>query len=346
MNKNKRKIIIPIFIPHKGCPHDCSFCNQKKIAGEGTDVTADKVSQIVNLQLENLKNVDESKEIAFYGGSFTGLPREQQSQLLTIAYEKKKQGLVNEIRISTRPDYINEEILDFLQDYGVSIIELGVQSTDDDVLNLNNRGHSRKDVFRSVSLIRERDIQLGLQMMVGLYGDTEEKLLKTARDIIDCKPDFVRIYPTIVIQDTLLEKLYLDGVYKPISLNEAVYLCKQLVLEFNKNNIPIIRLGLQATEEISIGKGIVAGPYHPAFREIVETEVYKNIIENKITKNKKLEGMVLNIYCNSKDCSKVSGYNQSNKHYFENKYGFRKIRIYPLSNILAGEVNVEIIAAL
>jgi len=339
-------IIIPIFIPHKGCPHDCSFCNQKKIAGAGTDVTAHKVSQIVDIQLENLKDVNKRKEIAFYGGSFTGLPKEQQIQLLTVAYEKKKQGLIDEIRISTRPDYINEEILDLLVEYGVSIIELGVQSTDDDVLKLNNRGHSKKDVFQSVSLIKKRKIQLGLQMMVGLYGDTEVKLLNTTKDIIDCKPDFVRIYPTIVIKDTLLEKLYLDGIYKPISLNKAVYLCKLLILEFNKYSIPIIRVGLQATEEISIGKGILAGPYHPAFREIVETEIYKDIIENKIQMNENLEGMMLNIYCNSKDCSKVSGYNQSNKDYLQNKYGFKKIRIYPLNNISAGEVNVEIIQAL
>lgn len=338
---SKGKIIIPIFIPHKGCPHDCSFCNQKKIAGAGTDVTAEKVSEIVNLQLENLKDVNRSKEIAFYGGSFTGLPKEQQAKLLTIAYEKKKQGLIDEIRISTRPDYIDEEVLDFLQEYGVSIIELGVQSTDDDVLKLNNRGHLRKDVFQSVSLIRKTEIQLGLQMMVGLYGDTEEKLLNTAKDIIECNPDFVRIYPTIVIQDTLLEKLYLDGIYKPISLDRAVYLCKKLVQEFGKYNIPIIRLGLQATEEISIGKGIVAGPYHPAFREIVETEIYKDIIENKIMNNGSIEGVILNIYCNPKDCSKVSGYNQSNRLYFQDKYGFRRIRIYPLNNVPVGEVHIE-----
>lgn len=340
---SKSRIIIPIFIPHRGCPHDCSFCNQKKIAGAGTDITADKVSQIVNLQLENLKDIDRDKEIAFYGGSFTGLPREQQEELLTIAYEKKKQGLINEIRISTRPDYINEDILDFLLDRGVSIIELGVQSTDNDVLKLNNRGHVPEDVFESVSLIKERNIQLGLQMMVGLYGDTEEKLLNTAKDIIACKPDFVRIYPTIVIQDTLLEKLYLDGLYKPISLDRAVYLCKQLVLEFNRYNVPIIRLGLQATEEISVGKGVIAGPYHPSFREIVETEIYKDIIESKIMDNNNLEKNTLNIQCNPKDCSKVSGHNQSNKHYLKNKYGFKKISIYPLNNIPIGEVNVEII---
>lgn len=340
------KIIIPIFIPHKGCPHDCSFCNQKKIAGAGTDVTADKVAEIINVQLENLKNIKSSKEIAFYGGSFTGLPKDQQRQLLNIAYEKKREGAIDEIRISTRPDYIDEEILDLLSGYGVSIIELGVQSTDYDVLRLNNRGHSREDVFRAVSLIKSRKIQLGLQMMVGLYGDTEEKLLNTANDIIDCKPDFVRIYPTIVIKDTLLEMLYLSGTYQPISLDKAVYLCKKLVLEFNKHSIQIIRLGLQATEEMSLGKGIVAGPYHPAFREIVESEIYKDVIENKINIDRSLEGSILNIYCNPKDCSKISGYNQSNKHYLQNKYAFEKIRIYPLNNISLGEVNVEIMTGL
>ena len=339
----KSKAIIPIFIPHRGCPHDCSFCNQKKIAGTGTDVTADTVSEIINVQLENLKNTDRIKEIAFYGGSFTGLPKEQQRQLLTIAYDKKSRGLIEDIRISTRPDYIDEEILDLLVEYGVSIIEIGVQSTDDDVLKLNNRGHSKKDVFRAVSLIKERKIQLGLQMMVGLYGDTEKKLLDTAKDIIDCKPNFVRIYPTIVIKDTLLEKLYLDGDYSPISLNEAVYLCKQLVLEFNKHEIPIIRLGLQATEEISVGRGVVAGPYHPAFREIVETEIFKDTIEDKIINKGNLREKTLIIYCNQKECSKVSGYNQSNKRYLEDKYGFKKITILPRNNICQGDVDIEII---
>ncbi len=340
------KIIIPIFIPHRGCPHDCSFCNQKKIAYEGTDVNSDEVSQIINTQLKNLKHTKKSKEVAFYGGSFTGLPKDQQAEFLNVAYEKKEQGLIDDIRISTRPDYIDDEILDLLISYGVSIIELGVQSTDYDVLKLNNRGHTKEDLNKAVSLIKGRDFKLGLQMMVGLYGDTEEKLLNTADDIIDCKPDFVRIYPTIVIKDTLLEKLYLDKIYKSISLEEAVYLCKQLVLKFNKFNIPIIRLGLQATEEISIGKSIVTGPYHPAFRELVETEIYKDIIEKKIVDHQDIKGSILNIYCNPKDCSKVAGYNKTNKNYFKNKYNFNKIKIQPLGNISIGDMNIEILPRL
>lgn len=340
------KIIIPIFIPHKGCPHDCSFCNQKKIAGEGTDVNVDEVSLTINTQLENLKDIKKFKEVAFYGGSFTGLSKDQQVQFLELAYTKKKQGLINDIRISTRPDYINEEILDTLTSYGVSIIELGVQSTDYNVLKLNNRGHTKQDVLEAVALIRERKFQLGLQMMVGLYGDTEEKLLNTADDIISCKPDFVRIYPTIVIKDTFLEKLYLDRVYNPIDLDRAVYLCKQLVLKFNKHNIPIIRLGLQATEEISIGKSIVTGPYHPAFRELVETEIYKDKIESKINGEKDFKAFTLKIYCNPRECSKISGYCQTNKKYFKNKYNFNKIKIYPSNNICISEVDIEIVPTL
>lgn len=339
---SKARAIIPIFIPHKGCPHDCSFCNQRKIAGEEADVTIDRVVKTIDQQLQNLKNTSRSKEIAFYGGSFTGLPIKQQAQLLKIAYEKKKQGLIDKIRISTRPDYIDDEILNFLQEYGVSIIELGVQSTDDQVLKLNNRGHSKEDVFRASCLIRARQIELGLQMMVGLYGDTEEMLLNTARDIISCKADFVRIYPTIVIQNTLLEKLYLNNIYKPISLYEAVYLCKKLVLKFNEHNIPIIRLGLQATEEISMGKGIVAGPYHPAFREMVETEIYKDLIENKLENIFETKASILKIYCNPKDCSKVAGYGQSNKSYFKNKYDFKDVKVYSSNDFAIREINIEI----
>lgn len=338
----KGKIIIPIFIPHRGCPHDCSFCNQKKIAGTGTDVTAEQVLEIIEAQLEHLKDVNRPKEIAFYGGSFTGLPYEQQRQLLAMAYEKKKLNFIQDIRISTRPDYINEEILQLLGSYGVSIIELGVQSTDPTVLELNNRGHSKEDVYRAAALIKKQNIQLGLQMMVGLYGDTKEKMLRTARDIIDCTPDFVRIYPTIIIQDTLLEKLYREGKYKPISLDEAVYLCKELVLEFDQYQIPIIRLGLQATEEITIGKSIIAGPYHPAFRELVETEIYKDRIEYKMSLYKGIEGKILKIYCNTTECSKVAGYSQKNKNYFKDKFNLKGIKIFGVDRIPSGEVDIEI----
>lgn len=340
MSKNRG--IISIFIPHRGCPHDCSFCNQRKIAGEGTDVTADKVKEIIEGQLENLKNKYSIKEVAFYGGSFTAIPREEQRKLLEVAYKKKQKGLIDEIRISTRPDYINDKILDFLQEYGVSIIELGVQSTDNHVLDLNNRGHSKEDVSKAVSLIKKRDIELGLQMMVGLYGDTEKKLLNTAKDLVEYKANFVRIYPTIVIENTLLEKLYLDGIYKAISLEEAVYLCKQLLVEFNKHEIPTIRLGLQASEEISIGKSVIAGPYHPAFREIVESEIYKDLIEDKLKDNNNLQASILNIYCNPKDCSKVSGYSQSNRKYLRNKYKFKNIKIYARKDILIGQINIKI----
>ncbi len=381
----KSRTIIPIFIPHKGCPHDCSFCNQKKIAGEGSGVGGDKADQIISDQLENLKATNRSIEVAFYGGSFTGLPIKDQVDLLTAASKKKEAGLIDEIRLSTRPDCIQEEILDILQKYGVSTIELGVQSTDDRVLNLNNRGHTKEDVSRAVGLIKKRQISLGLQMMVGLYGDTEEGLLNTAEDIVGYGADFVRIYPTIVIKDTLLESLYLEGKYEPISLEEAVYLCKKLVVRFNRDGLPIIRLGLQATEEISVGKSIAAGPYHPAFRELVETEIYKDLIEDRIRgkvlsllhtsrpendlieemgenykpygaiqerENKSilkidngsinLDEAILKIYCNIKDPSKVSGYKQSNKNYFKNKYNIKDIKIYPAKSMPLWQINIEL----
>lgn len=339
---NKGRAIIPIFIPHKGCPHDCSFCNQKKIAGAGGDVTPEDARSIIDEQLQNLEHVNKTKEIAFFGGSFTGLPRDEQVQFLKIANEKKVLGLIDDIRISTRPDYIDEDILELITSYGVSIIELGVQSTDDMVLKFNMRGHTKDDVVHAVSLIKAKKVQLGLQMMVGLYGDTEDKLLKTCADLISLKPDFVRIYPTIIIKDTMLEKLFLDGTYEPISLNEAVNLCKQLLLEFEQKNIPVIRLGLQTTDEITIGKSIVGGPYHPAFREIVESEIYKDIIEKQITKDMILKNNVLKISCNPKDCSKVSGYNQSNKLYLKQKYGFNKVRIFSNSQIQPKHIIVEI----
>lgn len=343
MEMSRSRAIIPIFIPHRGCPHDCSFCNQKKIAGGEGDIGGREVNEIIDRQLRDLKNTDKIVEVAFYGGSFTGIGKEQQVDLLRVAKDKKDRGLIDEIRISTRPDYIDEEILDLLQAHGVSIIELGVQSTDREVLDLNNRGHSREDVFRASSLIRARQIGLGLQMMVGLYGDREDKLLNTAKDLIGARADFVRIYPTLVIENTLLEELYLKGLYKPISLEEAVYLCKKLLIKFREHNIPVIRLGLQATEEISIGRGLIAGPYHPAFRELVEAEIFKDLIEARLGSYDQLEGKLLRIFCNPRDSSKLAGHRQANRSYFKNKYNLGAIKICPSRDMAIGKIDIELL---
>lgn len=341
---SKKKYILPIFIPHKGCPHDCSFCNQKRIAGQIEEVTGEEVSKMISSYLGTLPATSEEPycEVAFYGGSFTGLEKGKQIELLEPAFERKNAGVVDEIRVSTRPDYINEENLKLLKKHGVSIIELGVQSTDDEVLKLNNRGHTRAQIVEATHLIKKYTFQLGLQMMVGLYGDSEKTIFNTVKDIVELNPDFVRVYPTVVIKDTYLEKLYLKGIYRPLGLEECIQFCKIILMKFNQHNIPVIRVGLQSTEEIAFGKSVKAGPYHPAFRELVETEIFKDYIEEKIISQNVKEKDEITIYCNPGEASKVAGYKKSNKNYFLKKYHLAGIEIKACRNMRRREIIVEI----
>lgn len=274
---------IPIFVPHRGCPYDCVFCNQKRITGTQKEVTAADVRNTIEEYIRTLPKADRRIEAAFFGGSFTGIPIGEQSALLKAAHEYIEKGIIDGIRLSTRPDYIDKAILDNLIKYGVTTIELGVQSMDNDVLLSSNRGHTKEDIIKAAGLIREYPFKLGLQMMTGLPADTKEKSLKTADEIISLKPDMVRIYPTLTIKDTYLAEMYEKGEYAPQSLDEAVELCKELVLKFEKNDIAVIRVGLQSTDEISeSGESVVAGPLHSAFGELVESSIYYDIISDKL----------------------------------------------------------------
>lgn len=275
---SKKHYIIPIFVPHKGCPHDCIFCNQKKITGSNEVIDSKYIYDKVN---EYLKTMDDDAfiEISFFGGSFTGIPLDYQNELLEAASQIYKEGKINAIRLSTRPDYINEFILDNLKRHHVKIIELGVQSLDEVVLLAAERGHSAYDVYRAVKLIKKYEFDLGLQMMIGLPEDNKEKDIETAKKIIELEPDFVRIYPAIIIKDTYMEYMYNSGKYIPLSIDEAVNISKEVYLMFVKHNIPVIRIGLQASEDINLGKDVVAGPFHPAFRELVESSILNEMIE-------------------------------------------------------------------
>ncbi|WP_243136893.1 elongator complex protein 3 [Alkaliphilus serpentinus] len=335
------KSIIPIFIPHVGCPHDCSFCNQKRIAGERREVSGKELSETIDTYLSTITNDKASIEVAFYGGSFTGLPLDNQRELLMPAYRAKEAGKIDDIRLSTRPDYINDKVLSEIYKLGVSTIELGVQSTNDEVLIKNLRGHSSQDVEMAVNLIKAYNIQLGLQMMIGLLGDTPETIAETVKDFIKWRPNFVRIYPTIVIKDTHLEELYNLGIYKPMDLEEVISIGKDALLAFNTANIPVIRMGLQSTEEITYGVGIVAGPYHPAYRELVETEIFRDKIQREFDKEDIKNSQEIVIYCNKRDPSKVAGYKKSNKDYFTHKYKLKSLKIKITDQLMEGELVVK-----
>ncbi len=320
--------IIPIFVPHFGCPNDCVFCNQKKITGLSTNVRVEDVENIILTHLDYFKK-DAFIEVAFYGGSFTAIHMDIQKDLLKVPYEYKKRGIIDAIRLSTRPDAIDEEILLNLRKFGVDTIELGVQSLDEDVLRKSARGHSSSIVYEACKLIKDCDFNLGLQMMLGLPGDNLEKSLRTCLEFIRLKPFCVRIYPTLVIRDTYLEKAYMNKSYIPLDLEKAVEQTTLILMLFYLNHIKVIRVGLQPTENIQLGREVVAGPFHPAFRQLVESDIYKILLDyllDKLDINTEHEELI--IQANKSKISYISGQKSSNIKYLKERYNFSKVKIY------------------
>ncbi|NLB87755.1 MAG: radical SAM protein, partial [Syntrophomonadaceae bacterium] len=256
-----------------GCPFDCIFCNQKKISSTISAPGPADIKEIVDKHLNTIPS-DSHIEIAFFGGSFTAIDKELQIEYLAAVQPYLKNGQVDSIRLSTRPDFIDSHILELLSEYGVKTIELGVQSLNDEVLKKSCRVYNVDDVFKASHLIKSFDIKLGIQLMIGLPGDKYEYDMDTAKKTISLKPDMVRIYPTLVIKDTALEVLYEKGWYSPLSLDEAVNTTKEMYLYFIANDIDVIRMGLYPSEELRSSDTVVAGPFHPAFGELVEQEVF------------------------------------------------------------------------
>ncbi len=314
----KKKIFrIPIFVPHKGCPHDCVFCNQRKITGRIKDMTVVDAREIIENHLSDIerKSCGCYAEIAFFGGSFTAIEAERQTELLSLADEYVKSGRVHGIRCSTRPDAINEDIIANCLKFGMTAIELGVQSADNEVLRLSDRGHDFEAVVRAAVLIKNSGISLGLQMMTGLPGDSYERSMQTAERIAELEPDCVRIYPTLVMEDTRLMEMYKDGSYIPQKLSDAVKLASDAAELFISRGIEILRISLQTTD--GVNKDTVIGPYHPAFAELVYSELERRRIEEHIIKNS-LHDCTIEI---SRDkASQAIGHKKSNKIYFKNKY--------------------------
>ena len=310
----KTQYIIPIFVPHLGCPNDCIFCNQKTISGQKDKMTKEVAKNIIDNYLKNIKE-DAQIEIAFFGGSFTAIDTKEQEELLQVAYKYVKSGKVESIRISTRPDAINKEILKRLKKYKVKTIELGVQSANDYILKRCNRGHNFEDVKKASRLIRRYGFRLGHQMMVGLPESTKIDEINTAKALIKLKPKMVRIYPVLIVKNTKLEKEYNKGIYEPLSLVQAVEICKELVRMFADKKIEVIRVGLQNTDEISDPQNnesqIVAGPFHPAFRQLVESGMWYDSIVGKIKKlNVKVKEVEVTV--NPIDCNNVIGHKKEN----------------------------------
>lgn len=340
----KKQYIIPIFVPHLGCPNDCTFCNQRKISGQLNNITEQDVKETIEYYLELFKDKNAYKEVAFFGGSFTGIDVERQNALLSVAYKYVKAKYINGIRISTRPDYIDRETLKRLKKFKVKTIELGVQSTNDYILKKCKRGHTYKDVKRASRLIRLYGFTLGHQMMVGLPESTRLDELNTARDLAKLKPKIIRIYPVLVIRDTQLEKEYLSGEFEPLELNQAVEICKELTVFFEKKKINVIRIGLQSTDTImdstKDGSEVVAGPYHENIRQLVSGAYYYDIINEKL-RNINTKAKEIRITVNPKIINDVVGYKRENIEKLKDIYNL-DVKIMQKEKFSMKKIKVEI----
>lgn len=344
----KEHAIIPIFIPHKGCPNDCVFCNQKAITARSSDVTPEDVKNTINTYLPTLRGRNlKTVEIAFFGGSFTGIPIEDQSVFLKTAYEYKSKGLIDKIHMSTRPDYITEEILENLKKFDADTIELGVQSFAPDVLEASNRGHTVEDVYNACDMIKSYGFELGIQLMIGLPKDSREKCIYSAKETVKISPSIARLYPTIILNNTKLLQMYKTGEYSPLTLDAAVDITKDMYKIIESAGINIIRVGLKSTDLINEGGEINGNTFHPAFRQLVEGEIAKETLETQLlsfigkTKGEnQLKKRSFIFYSNGDSFSNMVGNSKRNKIYFTEKYPQLKIQYKVDHNLEAGHYTV------
>lgn len=329
-----RHINIPVFIPHLGCPNQCVFCNQHTISGV-SDFDPDSVRDIIDEALSTV-NAEDDVEIAFFGGSFTGIDRELMIYLLEIANSYVLRGSVRSIRCSTRPDYVDEEIVGILKKYNVCVVELGLQSVSDEVLEITKRNHSFSDEERACRLITEAGITLVGQMMIGLPGATIETELETARFIINAGAVAARVYPTVVFRDTELCSMSVCGSYTPLSLDEAVERTAKVVSLLRRSDVKVIRVGLCSSDNLSAEDTYFAGPNHPALGELVENRIYYDVISDKLKKISLDSETVVEIYIPRGALSKAVGQKKRNKFLLIESFGI-KDAVFIESDALSSE---------
>ena len=322
---SQRPFIIPIFVPHMGCPHQCVFCNQTSITGSNANMSPGSVTERIHDQLRAQRGKPIRREVAFYGGSFTGMEKKVQMQLLSAVQPFIQRGLIDMVRVSTRPDYIDPQTLHVLREYGVKTVELGVQSMVEDVLRCSKRGHTADDVLKAAQLLHGGGFEVGIQIMVGLPGDDAQGYTRTVDRVTQLNPHFVRIYPTLVLKGTLLEKWYRSGRYRPLSVKEAVDLCKGAFLKFHRAGIPVIRLGLQSSPELETQDCVVAGPYHPAFGHLVESSLFYDMASFLIGRSGQYR--ILRARISPSDLSNIRGQRNRNLYQLKYRFGLRDIQI-------------------
>jgi len=326
LNKNT-PFIIPIFLPNLGCPHQCAFCNQTSITGVTPDtISPETLCLLITEFLEYKKTQKRCVQVSFYGGNFLGLKKDYIRVLLDETTKFVKNKKVDSIRFSTRPDTISNKQLDIIKNYPVSTIEIGVQSMDNQVLAMANRGHTALDTEKAAALLKEQNYDVGMQMMVGLPGDDETKSLFTAQRIASLSPDFVRIYPTVVLAHSRLAVWYRNGDYTPWSVSRCVSLVKNLYLFFKSKNIPVIRMGLQATEDLAKNTTILAGPFHPAFGHMVHSEIFMDMAASLLEAERgSCDKIIINVHPRS--ISKMRGLKNKNMESLKKKFQIKSLKI-------------------
>lgn len=313
--------IIPIFVPHLGCPNDCVFCNQRKISGSLFPASSTQVTET----LTRAKGISEHGELAFYGGSFTAIPPAEQAELLAAAQPFRADGFLQSIRVSTRPDAVTAERLEFLRAYGVETVELGAQSMDERVLRCAGRGHTAAATRTASALVQRSGLRLILQMMTGLPGSSPESDLRTAQELIALHPDGVRIYPTVILRDTALEALWKRGEYRAHTVMDAVVTCTPIVRAFQAAGIPILRLGLNPTETLSGGEA-VGGAYHPALGELIYSRRFLEKAREAIRALGHLPREI-ELWTAPCDVSKMTGQKRANLLTLQMEFGLRAVRV-------------------
>ena len=322
----RKQLIVPIFIPHEGCPYRCVFCNQTEISGQNKKADRDKVLKPLKTYLKSrpLEDLPEYREAAFYGGTFTGLPIERQKLFLSLLQPWLQEGLIHAIRVSTHALFIDSEKLDLLKNYGVKTVELGVQSTDPEVLKLAGRETSVELISKKANLIREDNFHLGLQLMPGLPGDTVQKFIKSVDDVIDMRPSFVRLYPALVIRNTALHDMYNKGNYRPWGLEQTLEALAIAVKKFSKAKIPVIRIGLHP--EPSLIDGYVDGPIHPSMRYLVDCQISLERMVGILNNLEKLPEKVL-FKVPSRQVSIYTGYKRENISKIKDLFSLEEVTI-------------------
>ena len=333
--------IIPIFIPNQGCPYRCIFCNQKSITNSSVSLpSGDSIRKTIDSGINSRRFLDQKiKEVAFFGGTFTSLPPSSMVELLGAVGPYLQKGIIQSIRLSTRPDALDQDKLDILEAFGVTTVELGAQSMDESVLQRSHRGHSASDTINAVTVLKKRELCVGIQLMTGLPGDSPELFMDTIDKVIALQPDMARLYPTLVIRATELAQWYRQGKFMPMGLEETVALCKDACLKLENAGIPVIRIGLMSSPSLLTKGEIIAGPWHPSLGSLVRSAMHLERIRPYLPARGEVKSIVLHVP--KEEICLLKGHKNSGVRHLEAITGAVIKDIIPDDSVASGEVAFE-----